>query len=63
MAAAYTVATESGSITLPMPDGNQKVDNIYVVPIVRSKSRSEMSYSSVVGTAEGERARNRNKFQ
>jgi len=45
------VATESGSVSIPVPEERQKVANIYLVPIVRSTSPSGMSYSSEVGAS------------
>lgn len=43
------VATESGSISIPLPDTGYNVANLYVVPIVRSASQSGVSYTSEVG--------------
>ena len=46
-----TVATESGSVTLPLPEASLNVANIYVVPIVSSTSQAGVSYSSEVEAA------------
>ena len=49
MSVASTVATETGNVSIPLPDARQNVANIYVVPIVRSTSRSGVAYTSEVG--------------
>lgn len=49
MSVNSTVATATGSVTLPLPEERQNVANIYIVPIVRSTSQSGVSYTSEVG--------------
>lgn len=49
MSVNSTVATATGSVTLPLPEERQNVANIYIVPISRGTSQSVVSYTSEVG--------------